>query len=103
MSHSICSWSSHSSAESWIVSTSSGQSSRPFAAAYHAEKATASRHKLSESCGCAARRKSHYKVVAMEVADEYLGLNEGGKASNEPRRRDSQASNGSKSQPRGIC
>ena len=32
----------------------------------------------------------------MEVVDEYLALNQGGKASNEPRRRDSQASNGSK-------
>jgi hypothetical protein len=36
-----------------------------------------------------AREMSIYKVVAMEVVDEYLALNEGGKASNEPRRRDS--------------
>src|SRR5271156_7064863 len=50
-----------------IVLTSSGQSSRPFAAAYHAEKATASRHKLSESCGCAARRKSQEAACGMEI------------------------------------
>jgi len=48
-------------------STSSGQSSRPFAAAYHAEKATASRHRLSESCGCAARRKSQEAACGMEI------------------------------------
>jgi len=36
----------------WIVVTSSGQSSRLLAAAYQAAKATASRLKLSESCGC---------------------------------------------------